>query len=73
MGVLERIGLRKAEETGGKSLGGKIVKVAPGDTLAKIAMREYGDENKWEVIFQANRRIVTDPDSLYPGMDLKLP
>ncbi len=73
MGVLERIGLRKAEDQSGKTLGGRIVKVAPGDTLAKIALREYGDEDKWDVIYQANRRTITDPDSLYPGMDLKLP
>ena len=73
MGVLERIGLRKAEDQPEKILGGKIVKVGPGDTLQKIAAREYGDENKWDLIYQANRRTVTDPDSLYPGMDLKLP
>ena len=35
MGVLERIGLRKAEEQSGKTLGGRIVKVAPGDTLGE--------------------------------------
>ncbi len=73
MGVFQRIGLRKTDQQSGKTLGGKVVKVAPGDTLAKIALREYGDEDKWDVIYQANRRIVADPASLYPGMDLKLP
>ncbi len=73
MGVLERIHLRRHEEPAGKTLGGKVIKVAPGDTLAKIALREYGDESKWEAIYTANQRTITDPDSLYPGMNLRLP
>ena len=32
--------------------------VVPGDDLWTIAQRFYGDENKWEDIFQANKTII---------------
>jgi len=73
MGILERIGLKKTEAKPDKSLGGKIVKVGPGDTLKKIAAREYGDESQWERIYQANKWKIDDPEMVYPGMDLRLP
>lgn len=73
MGILEMIGLRKPEAASSKSLGGKVVKTHPGDTLAKIALREYGDESQWELIYQANKHKISDPDALYPGTDLRLP
>ncbi len=69
MGLLERLGLRKKEE----KPAGKIIKVGPGDTLKKIALREYGDESKWEIIYQANKWKIDDPEMLYPGMDLLIP
>ncbi len=73
MGILEAIGLRRPKEAPAPSALHKVVKVGPGDTLARIALREYGDESKWEVIYQANKRIIDDPDSIYPGMELRLP
>ncbi len=73
MSILGRLGLRKAEDRSGRLLGGKVIKTLPGDTLAKIAQREYGDETQWELIYQANKRKVDDPDAVYPGMDLVLP
>ncbi len=73
MHILEVIGLSKHRDASAQSAGGRLVKVGPGDTLAKIALREYGDEGKWELIYEANRRTVDDPDSIYPGMELRLP
>ncbi len=73
MGILDKIGLRKTEAKPGDLLGGKVIKARPGDTLTKIALREYGDEDKWDLIYQANKRKIGDPDSIYPGMDLRLP
>jgi nucleoid-associated protein YgaU len=47
--------------------------VEKGDSLSKIAKREYGDANKWRQIYEANRDIIKDPDLIYPGQTLKLP
>lgn len=73
MSILEKIGLKRAPASTEKSAGGKIVKVGPGDTLKKIAAREYGDESQWERIYQANKWKIDDPEMVYPGMDLRLP
>jgi nucleoid-associated protein YgaU len=73
MSILTRIGLRKTEATPGKSAGGKVIKVGPGETLRKIALREYGDEAQWDRIYQANKWKIDDPEMIYPGMELRLP
>ena len=43
MGILERLGFVRARPTE-LSLGGKLVRIGPGETLRSIARREYGDE-----------------------------
>ncbi len=63
---------------GKKKSGGGVrttIKVGPGETLQDIAQREYGDGNKWDVIFQKNkwRFEDEDPSTIYPGMDLDIP
>jgi nucleoid-associated protein YgaU len=72
MGILNRFGLRRTANAQ-KATTGRTVKVGPGDTLKKIALREYGDENHWERIYEANKWKIDDPDLIYPGMDLRLP
>ena len=47
--------------------------VVSGDSLSKIAKRQYGDANKWPVIFEANRDTIKDPDLIHPGQVLKIP
>jgi nucleoid-associated protein YgaU len=47
--------------------------VVKGDSLSKIAKREYGDANKWQTIYEANRHLIKDPDLIYPGQELKIP
>jgi nucleoid-associated protein YgaU len=47
--------------------------VVKGDSLSKIAKREYGDANKWRTIYEANKDLIKDPDLIYPGQELKLP
>ena len=44
-----------------------------GDSLSKIAKREYGDAQQWHRIYEANRDIIKDPDLIYPGQQLKVP
>jgi nucleoid-associated protein YgaU len=47
--------------------------VRPGDTLLSIAKEVYGDTTMSSEIFRHNTNILTSPDSLKPGMVLKLP
>ncbi len=47
--------------------------VKTGDSLSKIAKREYGDANLWRKIFDANKDTLKDPDKIYPGQLLKIP
>ena len=44
-----------------------------GDSLSKIAKRFYGDGNRWQKIFDANRDQIKDPDLIKPGQKLKIP
>ena len=47
--------------------------VVKGDTLSKIAKEFYGDANKYPVIFEANKPMLTHPDKIYPGQMLRIP
>ena len=47
--------------------------VVAGDSLSKIAQREYGHANQWNRIYEANRDILKDPDKIYPGQKLRIP
>ena len=47
--------------------------VKSGDTLSKIAKREYGDAGQWQRIFEANRDQIDNPDLIHPGQELKIP
>ncbi len=52
---------------------GRTYVVVPGDSLSKIAKREYGDAAAWTRIFEANRDTITNPDLIHPGQTLRLP
>ena len=47
--------------------------VVSGDSLSRIAKREYGDAGEWRRIYEANRDIVKDPDLIHPGQELRIP
>lgn len=47
--------------------------VVRGDTLSKIAQDAYGKASKWRDIFEANRDVLDDPDTIQPGQTLRLP
>jgi len=47
--------------------------VRRGDTLWKVAKSYYGDGNKYQSIFEANRPMLSHPDKIYPGQVLRIP
>jgi LysM repeat protein len=47
--------------------------VKPGDSLASIAHHFYGNYNDWTWIYQANRSVISNPNSIYPGERLQIP
>lgn len=59
--------------SGSSSTGERMYVVKSGDSLSKIAQREYGDAKKWRRIFEANQDKIKDPDLIHPGQELKIP
>jgi nucleoid-associated protein YgaU len=47
--------------------------VKPMDSLSWIAKSQLGDSSKWKLIFDMNRDVLSDPATIHPGMQLKLP
>lgn len=60
-------------QSGGSSTATKIYVVKSGDSLSKIAKREYGDAGAWKAIFEANKDQIKNPDLIHPGQKLKIP
>jgi nucleoid-associated protein YgaU len=51
----------------------KSYTIQSGDSLSKIAKREYGNANDWRRIFEANQDTIKDPDKIFPGKTIKIP
>lgn len=47
--------------------------VQKNDTLEKIAKKVYGDTKRWPKIYKANRDVIKNPNTLYPGQRLTIP
>ena len=47
--------------------------VKSGDTLSKIAQREYGNASEWTRIYEANKDTIKNPDLIYPGQTFIIP
>ena len=47
--------------------------VEAGDTLSYIARKYYGNQYKWEKIFQANQPVMKNPDFIYVGQRIIIP
>jgi len=50
--------------------GGHTYTVESGDNLSKIG-EKYG--LTWQQVYDANRDIISDPDMIHPGQELKIP
>jgi nucleoid-associated protein YgaU len=51
----------------------KFYTVAKGDNLSKISKQFYGDANKYQKIFEANKPMLKHPDKIFPGQVLRIP
>ncbi len=47
--------------------------VEKGDNLSKISAKYYGTPNKYTLIFEANKPMLSHPDKIYPGQALRIP
>ena len=47
--------------------------VGTGDTLSYLALKYYGDQYKWEKIYEANKQALKTPHSLYVGQKIIIP
>jgi nucleoid-associated protein YgaU len=47
--------------------------IKKGDTLSKIAKREYGSADQWTKLFDANQEVIDHPDRIYPGQTIRIP
>lgn len=47
--------------------------VAKGEFLSKIAKKYYGNANRYNEIFEANKPMLKDVDLIYPGQVLRIP
>jgi len=47
--------------------------VVRGDTLFGLAQRYYGERSRWRDIYNANRDILPNENSLALGMELRIP
>jgi len=47
--------------------------VAEGETLTHIAQQHYGDVKKWQLIAEANKKVLPDVNLIRPGMRLVIP
>jgi nucleoid-associated protein YgaU len=52
---------------------GKTYTVVKGDSLSKIAKREYGDVREWRKIYEANKDVIDNPDLIEVGQNLIIP
>ena len=60
-------------QSGSSSTATKIYEVVAGDSLSKIAKREYANAGEWKRIYEANQDVLKNPDKIYPGQKLKIP
>ena len=54
-------------------IGGGTYVVEKDDSLWRIARKEYGDANKWPLIYRANQNKIKNPNLIRPGQQLQIP
>lgn len=60
-------------DTSAERTGPQEYVVEKGDTLSAISKKVYGNANRWQAIFEANRDQLDNPDRIQPGQRLTIP
>lgn len=47
--------------------------VQANDTLSRIARYALGDASRWKEIYELNRDVISNPNLIWPGMQIQLP
>jgi nucleoid-associated protein YgaU len=47
--------------------------VVPGDSFYRIARTHLGDGNRWGEIYELNRNLVTNPNLIHVGWQIRIP
>jgi nucleoid-associated protein YgaU len=47
--------------------------ITSGDNLSKISKQFYGNPNKYNRIFEANREVIKNADKISPGQKIRIP
>ena len=63
----------EAKRTGKPEKKVKVYVAKAGDSLSKIAKAVYGDADRWQEIFEANKDKIQDPDRIAVGLALRIP
>jgi nucleoid-associated protein YgaU len=50
-----------------------VYRVRPGESLGRVSLFVYGNEQDWTRIFDANRHLLDDPERVLPGLTLVIP
>lgn len=51
----------------------EFYEIKSGDSLSAIAKKFYGDGNRYNEIFEANKEVIGHPDKIYPGQKIRIP
>ena len=70
--VAEIAAIKKSAAARSQVAGARVVTVAPGDTLSRIAQRQCGAQGYWPSLWQANSGKISNPDLIYPGQQLTI-
>jgi NitT/TauT family transport system substrate-binding protein len=57
----------------GPSEGSQEYTVVSGDTLSSVALKYYGNQSKWQKVFEANKETMKNPNYIYIGQKLMIP
>ena len=66
-------GVAQVEDEMAGDLTADFYTVQSGDTLSAISNEFYGDPNRYNDIFAANKPMLEHPDRIYPGQVLVIP
>jgi len=51
----------------------KKIIVKKGEWLYNIARKEYGNSHSWKKIYEANKKLIDNPDMIYPNQEFIIP